>query len=51
MCKNPIWEFQCISRDEHLRKSKAEKEQLVLNYYNNMKISELLLFFFFVIVF
>ena len=38
--KNPVWEFNCISRDEYLRRSKADKEQLLLKYYNQMKMGE-----------
>ena len=34
MNKNPVWDFHCISRDEYLCKSKADKQQLVLHYYN-----------------
>ena len=51
MIKNPVWDFHCISRDEYLRKSKAEKEQLVLQYYNKMEMRELLHFLFIAIVF
>ena len=40
MSKNPVWDFHTISRDDYLRKSKADKEQLVLNYYNQMKMDE-----------
>ena len=51
MIKNPVWDFHCISRDEYLRKSKAEKEQLVLQYYNKMEMGEQLHFLFIAIVF
>ena len=34
MNKNPVWDFHGISRDEYLCKSKADKQQLVLHYYN-----------------
>ena len=30
MTKNPVWDFHSISRDDYWRRSKAEKEQLVL---------------------
>ena len=38
MLKNPVWDFRCISSDEYLQRSKADKEQLLLKYYNNMKM-------------
>ena len=38
--KNPVWDFHCISKDEYLRRSKADKEQLLLKYYNQMKMGE-----------
>ena len=44
MNKNPVWDFHCISRDEYLHKSQADKEQLVLQYYNKMKIGEQITF-------
>ena len=46
MNKNPVWDFHCRSRsrDEYLRKSKADKEQLVLRYYNKMKMGEQITF-------
>ena len=31
MRKNPVWSFHAISRDDYLRKSKADKEQFLLN--------------------
>ena len=34
--KNPVCDFHGVSREEYLHKSKAEKEQLVLSYYNLM---------------
>ena len=34
--KNPVWDFHGVSREKYLHKSKAEKEQLVLSYYNSM---------------
>ena len=40
MGKNSVWDFHAISRDDYLRKSKADKEQLLLNYYKLMKIDE-----------
>ena len=40
MIKNPVWNFYCISRDEYLQRSKADKEQLLLKYYNQMKMGE-----------
>ena len=40
MQKNPPWDFHGVSTEEYLHKSKAEKEQLVLNYYNSMVNSE-----------
>ena len=36
MQKNPVWDFHGVPREEYLHKSKAEKEQLVLSYYNSM---------------
>ena len=36
MQKNPVWDFHGVSREEYLHKSKGEKEQLVLSYYNSM---------------
>ena len=44
MLKNPVWDFNGISRDDYLRKSKADKEQLLLNYYNQMKMGEQITF-------
>ena len=32
MSKNPVWDFHAISRDDYLRKGKAVKAQLLLNY-------------------
>ena len=49
--RNPVWDFHCISRDEYLLKRKAKKEQLVLQYYNKIKMGEQLHFLLFVIVF
>ena len=40
MLKNPVWDFHCISRDEYLQRSRADKEQLLLKYYNQMKMWE-----------
>ena len=40
MLKNLIWDFYSISRDDYLQKSKADKKQRLLNYYNNMQKSE-----------
>ena len=37
MSKNPAWDFNASSRDADLRKSKAHKEQLVLQYHNKIK--------------
>ena len=34
--KNPLWDFHGVSRGDYLHKSKAEKEQLVLSYYNSI---------------
>ena len=34
--KNPVYDFHGVSREEYVHKSKAEKEQLVLSYYNLM---------------
>ena len=33
-------DFHGVSTEEYLHKNKAEKEQLVLNYYNSMVNSE-----------
>ena len=35
MQKNSVWDFHGVTREEYLHKSKAEKEQLVLSYYNS----------------
>ena len=40
MLKNPVWDFHCISRDEYLQRSRVDKEQLLLKYYNQMKVGE-----------
>ena len=40
MLKNPVWDFHCISRDEYLQRSRADKEQLLLKYYNQIKMGE-----------
>ena len=40
MLKNLVWDFYSISRDDYLQKSKADKKQHLLNYYNNMQKSE-----------
>ena len=40
----PVWDFCAISKDDCLRKSKADKEQLLLNYYKQMKIGEKCIF-------
>ena len=37
MNRNSVWNFHCISRGDYLHKSKADKEQLVLSYYRQMK--------------
>ena len=44
MNKNPVWGFHSISRDEYLRKSKADKKHLVLHYYNKIKMGEQITF-------
>ena len=36
--KNPVWDFHCVSRN--LQRSKAEKEQALLKYYNQIKMGE-----------
>ena len=36
MLKNPVWDFHGVSREEYLHKSKTEKEQLALGYYNSI---------------
>ena len=36
MLKNPVWDFHGVSREEYLHKSKTEKEQLALSYYNSI---------------
>ena len=38
--KNLVWDFHCISMDDYLRRSKGDKEQLLLKYYNQMKMGE-----------
>ena len=40
MLKNLLWGFHCISRDEYLQRSKADKEKLLLKYDNNMQKGE-----------
>ena len=40
LSKNPVWDFHAISTDDYLCKGKADKEQLVFNYYNQMKMGE-----------
>ena len=44
MLKNPVWDFTGILRDDYLQKSKADKEQLLINYYNQMKMGEQITF-------
>ena len=44
MQKNPVWDFHGVSREEYLHKSKAEKEQPVLSYYNSMENGERFIF-------
>ena len=44
MLKNPVWDFNGISRDDFLRNSRADKEQLLLSYHNQMKIDEQITF-------
>ena len=44
MLKNPVWDFNGTSSDDYLRKSKADKEQLLLNNYNQMKMEEQITF-------
>ena len=36
MLKNPVWDFHGVSKENYLAKSKAEREHLVLTYYNSM---------------
>ena len=38
--KIPVWDFHCISRNEYLERSKADKEKLLLKCYNNMQKGE-----------
>ena len=38
MLKNPVWDFHCVSRN--LQRSKSDKEQRLLKYYNQMKMGE-----------
>ena len=38
--KSPVLDFHGVSREEYLHKNKAEKEQLVLSYYNSMENGE-----------
>ena len=38
--KNLVWDFHCISMDDYLRRSKGDKEQLLLKHYNQMKMGE-----------
>ena len=44
MQKNPVRDFHDVSREEYLQRSKAEKEQLVLSYYNSVVNSEEFIF-------
>ena len=43
--KNPIWDFNSISKDEYLYINKEQKEQLILNY-KSMKKDERYIFYF-----
>ena len=36
LSKNPVWDFDNISREEYIAKSNSEKESLIINYYNEM---------------
>ena len=40
MLKNLAWDFHCISRNEYLQRSMADKEQLLLKYYNDIQMGE-----------
>ena len=40
MLKNLVLYFYSISRDDYLQGSKADKEQRLLKYYNNMQKGE-----------
>ena len=50
MSKNPVGDFHAISRDDYLRKGKAVKAQLLLNYYKQMKIVEQYIFYRFLLL-
>ena len=40
VCKNPLWDYHCMTQEEYLQKTKSEKEQLLSTYYINMKNGE-----------
>ena len=46
--KNLVWDFHSMPRDDYLRQSKADKEQLVLNYYNQIKVGKQIYILFFI---
>ena len=40
MCKNPLWDYHCITQVEFLQKTKSDKERLLSTYYIHMKNGE-----------
>ena len=44
MLKKPVWDSHGVSREDYLAKSKVEREQLILTYYNSMVNGEQLHF-------
>ena len=44
MLKNPVWDSHGVSTEDYLAKSKVEREQLILTYYNSMVNGEQLHF-------
>ena len=40
MVKNPIWEFNSITKDEYLHMNKEQIERLISNYYTSMEKGE-----------
>ena len=40
MSKNTLWDFNCMTQEEYLQKTKSEKEQLLSSYYVQIKNSE-----------
>ena len=47
MVKNPIWEYNSISKDKYSHKNKEEKEQLTCNFYTQIKKGEHYIYLFY----